>query len=185
MTLTGAEIVVGHLIGEGCRYIFGIPGHGNLALTGDTHVHMAGWGVLQEIERRRSADNFRALEPVVKRAWRVTDVAQLPNAMQPAFNHMRSGRPDPTAINLPMDVQAGDVLVIRYEGPRGGPGMRELSIPAALLIGMDLGDSVAMVTDGRFSGATRGPCIGHVSPEAAAGGAQPVVLHRKEATTDE
>jgi dihydroxy-acid dehydratase len=64
----------------------------------------------------------------------------------------------------------GDVLVVRYEGPRGGPGMREMSIPAAMLVGMGLGDSVAMVTDGRFSGATRGPCIGHVSPEAAVGG---------------
>lgn len=67
-------------------------------------------------------------------------------------------------------VQAGDILVIRYEGPRGGPGMRELSLPAAILIGMGLGDSVAMVTDGRYSGATQGPCVGHVSPEAAAGG---------------
>jgi dihydroxy-acid dehydratase len=67
-------------------------------------------------------------------------------------------------------VRAGDVLIIRYEGPKGGPGMREMSIPAALLVGMGLGDSVAMVTDGRYSGATRGPCIGHVSPEAAEGG---------------
>ncbi len=67
-------------------------------------------------------------------------------------------------------VQPGDVLIIRYEGPKGGPGMRELSIPAAILVGSGLGDSVAMITDGRYSGATRGPCIGHVSPEAAAGG---------------
>jgi len=67
-------------------------------------------------------------------------------------------------------VRAGDVLVIRYEGPRGGPGMRELSIPAGVLIGMGLGSSVAMVTDGRYSGATRGPCIGHVCPEAYDGG---------------
>ena len=67
-------------------------------------------------------------------------------------------------------VTAGDVLVIRNEGPRGGPGMRELSIPAALLVGMGLGESVAMVTDGRYSGATRGPCIGHVAPETASGG---------------
>ncbi|QNB48076.1 dihydroxy-acid dehydratase [Thermanaerosceptrum fracticalcis] len=67
-------------------------------------------------------------------------------------------------------VKPGDVLVIRYEGPKGGPGMRELSIPAAILIGMGLGDSVAMITDARYSGATRGPCIGHVSPEAADGG---------------
>jgi dihydroxy-acid dehydratase len=67
-------------------------------------------------------------------------------------------------------IQPGDVLVIRNEGPRGGPGMRELSIPAAMLTGMGLNDSVAMLTDGRFSGATRGPCIGHVAPEAFVGG---------------
>lgn len=67
-------------------------------------------------------------------------------------------------------VQPGDILVIRNEGPAGGPGMRELSIPAALLVGMGLGDSVAMITDGRYSGATRGPCIGHVCPEAYVGG---------------
>jgi dihydroxy-acid dehydratase len=67
-------------------------------------------------------------------------------------------------------VVPGDVLVVRYEGPRGGPGMRELSLPAAILIGMGLGESVAMITDGRFSGATRGPCVGYVCPEAALGG---------------
>ncbi len=63
-------------------------------------------------------------------------------------------------------IEPGSVLVVRYEGPRGGPGMREMSIPAAMLIGMGLHQSVAMVTDGRYSGATRGPCIGHVCPEA-------------------
>ena len=67
-------------------------------------------------------------------------------------------------------IKPGDVLVIRYEGPRGGPGMREMSIPAAMLVGMGLHTSCAMVTDGRYSGATRGPCIGHVSPEAWDGG---------------
>ena len=67
-------------------------------------------------------------------------------------------------------IQSGDVLVIRNEGPRGGPGMRELSIPAAMLTGMGLNDSVAMITDGRFSGATHGPCIGHIAPEAFVGG---------------
>ena len=67
-------------------------------------------------------------------------------------------------------VKPGDVLVVRYEGPRGGPGMRELSLPAAILVGMGLGDSTAMITDGRFSGATRGPCVGHICPEAAVGG---------------
>lgn len=63
-------------------------------------------------------------------------------------------------------VKPGSALVVRYEGPKGGPGMRELSIPAAMLVGMGLHTSVAMVTDGRFSGATRGPCVGHVCPEA-------------------
>jgi dihydroxy-acid dehydratase len=67
---------------------------------------------------------------------------------------------------LSKKVQPGSVLVVRYEGPKGGPGMRELSIPAAMLVGMGLHTSVAMVTDGRFSGATRGPCVGHVCPEA-------------------
>ena len=67
-------------------------------------------------------------------------------------------------------IRPGCVLVIRYEGPKGGPGMREMSIPAAMLVGMGLHTSVAMVTDGRYSGATRGPCIGHVSPEAWEGG---------------
>ena len=64
------------------------------------------------------------------------------------------------------EVKPGSVLVIRYEGPKGGPGMREMSIPAAMLIGMGLQKSVAMVTDGRFSGASRGPCVGHIAPEA-------------------
>ena len=67
-------------------------------------------------------------------------------------------------------IEPGSVLVVRYEGPKGGPGMRELSIPAAMLVGMGLHTSVAMVTDGRFSGATRGPCVGHVAPEAYSGG---------------
>ena len=67
-------------------------------------------------------------------------------------------------------VQPGSVLVVRYEGPKGGPGMRELSIPAAMLVGMSLHTSVAMITDGRFSGATRGPCVGHICPEAWEGG---------------
>ncbi|PLX83950.1 MAG: dihydroxy-acid dehydratase [Desulfuromonas sp.] len=71
-------------------------------------------------------------------------------------------------------VVAGDVVVIRYEGPKGGPGMREMLAPTATLMGLGLGDSVALITDGRFSGGTRGPCIGHISPEAAEGG--PIAL---------
>jgi dihydroxy-acid dehydratase len=73
-------------------------------------------------------------------------------------------------------IEKGDVLIIRYEGPKGGPGMKELSIPAAILVGMGLGNSVAIITDGRYSGATRGPCIGHVCPEAYDGG--PIAIIR-------
>jgi len=71
-------------------------------------------------------------------------------------------------------VKHGEVLVIRYEGPKGGPGMREMLAPTATLMGMGLGESVALITDGRFSGGTRGPCVGHISPEAAEGG--PIAL---------
>jgi len=67
-------------------------------------------------------------------------------------------------------VKAGDCVVVRYEGPKGGPGMQEMLSPTSAIMGMGLGDKVALITDGRFSGGTRGACIGHVSPEAAAGG---------------
>jgi dihydroxy-acid dehydratase len=67
-------------------------------------------------------------------------------------------------------VKKNDVVVIRYEGPKGGPGMREMLYPTSAIAGMGLSESVALITDGRFSGGTRGPCIGHVSPEAAEGG---------------
>ncbi|MFL5439819.1 MAG: dihydroxy-acid dehydratase, partial [Myxococcales bacterium] len=76
-----------------------------------------------------------------------------------AFAAVRDGR-----------IQPGDVVVIRYEGPRGGPGMREMLGVTAALVGRGLGETVALVTDGRFSGATRGLMIGHVAPEAARGG---------------
>jgi len=62
------------------------------------------------------------------------------------------------------------VVVVRYEGPKGGPGMQEMLSPTSAIMGQGLGDKVALITDGRFSGGTRGACIGHVSPEAAAGG---------------
>ncbi len=71
-------------------------------------------------------------------------------------------------------IVSGDIMVIRYEGPKGGPGMREMLAPTAAIMGLGLGDSVALITDGRFSGGTRGPCIGHISPEAAEGG--PIAL---------
>ena len=71
-------------------------------------------------------------------------------------------------------IKEGDVVVIRYEGPKGGPGMREMLAPTSQIVGMGLGDKVALITDGRFSGGTRGPCIGHISPEAQEGG--PIAL---------
>ena len=73
-------------------------------------------------------------------------------------------------------IRAGDVVVIRYEGPKGGPGMREMLSATASIAGMGLGNSVALITDGRFSGGTRGPCIGHISPEAMEGG--PIAIVR-------
>lgn len=72
------------------------------------------------------------------------------------------------------EIKAGDVVVIRYEGPKGGPGMREMLNPTSAIAGMGLGSSVALITDGRFSGASRGASIGHISPEAAVGG--PIAL---------
>jgi dihydroxy-acid dehydratase len=72
-------------------------------------------------------------------------------------------------------IKPGHVLVIRYEGPKGGPGMREMLSPTSAISGMGLGESVVLLTDGRFSGGTRGPCIGHISPEAAEGGPIAVV----------
>jgi len=71
---------------------------------------------------------------------------------------------------LARKIKSGDVVVIRYEGPKGGPGMREMLSPTAAIVGMGLADSVALITDGRFSGGTQGPCIGHISPEAMEGG---------------
>ena len=75
-------------------------------------------------------------------------------------------------------------MIIRYEGPRGGPGMREMLSPTAALVGMGLDNSVALITDGRFSGGTRGPCIGHVSPEAMVGGRLALIKDDDEIVID-
>lgn len=74
-------------------------------------------------------------------------------------------------------IKHGSVIVIRYEGPKGGPGMREMLAPTAAIAGMGLSKEVALITDGRFSGGTRGPCIGHISPEAAGGGPIAIIKH--------
>jgi dihydroxy-acid dehydratase len=81
-------------------------------------------------------------------------------------------------------VQAGHFVVLRYEGPKGGPGMQEMLGPTSLIMGMGLGEKVALLTDGRFSGATRGACVGHVSPEAAEGGVIALVQDGDPITID-
>jgi len=173
---TGGEIIAKYLIKEGVKYVIGIPGHGNLALTdafyrnkdklqliqpkqemagvhlavgyyritgkplvvftsigpgamntaigladayvdsfpvlcltGTTHTHMRGKGVLQEIEKKRDSDMLRALEPLVKRSWQVSEVSQLPSILQRAFNQMTTGRRGPVHIDLPMNIQADSI----------------------------------------------------------------------------
>jgi dihydroxy-acid dehydratase len=81
-------------------------------------------------------------------------------------------------------IQSGDVVVIRYEGPRGGPGMREMLAPTSAIIGAGLGESIGLITDGRFSGATHGLVVGHVAPEAAVGGPIALVKEGDSITID-
>ena len=106
---------------------------------------------------------------VVKRSgvspnmMRFSGRARVFNSEESAMKAITSGR-----------IRSGDCVVIRYEGPKGGPGMREMLAPTATIVGMGLGDKVALITDGRFSGGTRGPCVGHISPEAMEGG--PIAL---------
>jgi dihydroxy-acid dehydratase len=88
-----------------------------------------------------------------------------------------------TAI-LAGQIRPGDVVVIRYEGPKGGPGMREMLAPTSAIIGAGLGDSVGLITDGRFSGGTYGLVVGHVAPEAAAGGAIALIHEGDPITID-
>lgn len=110
---------------------------------------------------------------VIKGMWKHKGPARVVNSEEESRQLLLSGA-----------IKAGDVLVVRYEGPKGGPGMRELSIPAALLVGMGLDDSVAILTDGRFSGASRGPCIGHISPEAYSHGPLALVEEGDEILID-
>lgn len=88
-----------------------------------------------------------------------TGKAQVFNSMEDSIDALSAGK-----------IHSGEVIVLKYEGPKGGPGMREMFMVTALLVGRGMDESTALITDGRFSGSTRGPCIGHISPEAAAGG---------------
>jgi dihydroxy-acid dehydratase len=96
---------------------------------------------------------------VSKNTMRFEGIAKVFNSEEDGMKAILNGK-----------IRAGDVVVIRYEGPKGGPGMREMLSPTATIAGMGLSESVALITDGRFSGGTRGPCIGHISPEAMEGG---------------
>ena len=107
-----------------------------------------------------------AVEGVVVKAGAVAPEMMVHEGPARVFN----GEEDASKAIMIGQIKPGDVVVIRYEGPKGGPGMREMLAPTASLAGMGLDKSVALITDGRFSGATRGASIGHVSPEAAAGG---------------
>lgn len=100
---------------------------------------------------------------VAKKNYRFEGAARVFESEEDAMKAIMGGR-----------IKKGDFIVIRYEGPKGGPGMREMLSPTSAIMGLGLGEDVALVTDGRFSGGTRGPCIGHVSPEAAEGG--PIAL---------
>lgn len=88
-----------------------------------------------------------------------TGKARVFNSMEDSIDALSAGK-----------IHSGEVIVLKYEGPKGGPGMREMFMVTALLVGRGMDESTALITDGRFSGSTRGPCIGHISPEAAAGG---------------
>jgi len=101
---------------------------------------------------------------VSEKMKKFTGKAKVFNSEELAMDAIMSGK-----------IKKGDVVVIRYEGPKGGPGMREMLAPTSMIHGMGLSDSVALITDGRFSGGTRGPCIGHVSPEAMEGGVIAVI----------
>lgn len=102
---------------------------------------------------------------VGKKMMRFEGVAKVFDAEEAAMKTILAG-----------EIHPGDVVVIRYEGPKGGPGMREMLSPTSAISGMGLSDSIALITDGRFSGGTRGPCIGHISPEAMEGG--PIAIIR-------
>ncbi len=172
----GIPAVMAELLGQGCL-------HGDVAtVTGKTLAkNVAGVARYGNVIRP-AADPYRpdggiailrgnlAPDGAVVKAGAV-----LPHMMQhrgPA--RVFDGEEAAQAAILAGQIQAGDVIVIRYEGPKGGPGMREMLMPTSSLAGLGLDDKVALLTDGRFSGATRGAAIGHVSPEAAAGG--PIAL---------
>jgi len=150
-------------------------------------VTVTGKNVKENIEKATVID-ARVIRPLTNPVHREGGIAVLKGNLAPKGAVVKTSAVSPQMLShrgparvfnseeeamkaiLNRTVEEGDVVVIRYEGPKGGPGMREMLSPTAAITGMGLSESVALVTDGRFSGATRGPCIGHVSPEAAEGG---------------
>ena len=110
---------------------------------------------------------------VSKKMMKFKGLARVFNSEEQAMSAIMSGK-----------IKKGQVIVIRYEGPKGGPGMREMLSPTSAIVGMGLADDVALITDGRFSGGTQGPCIGHVAPEAAVGGLIAIVEDDDEIVID-
>jgi dihydroxy-acid dehydratase len=154
----------------------------------DPDTHLATGGKLKEVLERTPLPDGQVVRPASDPWSRDGCFAILRGNLAPAGAVVKKSGIDPGMLVhkgpavvfdseedvrrflLDKKVKPGSVLVVRYEGPKGGPGMRELSIPAAMLVGMGLHTSVGMLTDGRYSGATRGPCVGHICPEAWEGG---------------
>ncbi len=153
---TGARTVTGETIGDrigGARIIDPAvirPLENAYSTSGGLRV------LFGNLAREGAVVKTAGIDPAMRR---FTGTAVCFESEEQAFAGIRDGK-----------VKPGNVVVIRYEGPKGGPGMQEMLAPTSLLMGMGLGSSVALITDGRFSGATRGACICHVSPEAAEGG---------------
>lgn len=165
----------------------------NLTVSGESTVEIAKKARIMNADVIRSRDNAYAPEggiAVLKGNLAPDGCVVKQSAVSP---HMRTftGRAccfdsEETAMEaiLGGQIEDGSVVVIRYEGPRGGPGMREMLSPTSALTGMGKEDTVALITDGRFSGGTRGPCVGHISPEAATGGPLALVQDGDHITID-
>jgi len=133
------------------------------------HLTVTGKTVLENIKDTPLVEND-CIYPVSRPKNEEGGIAVLYGSLAPDGAVVKKSGVKPSMYQFTDQIKEGDVIVIRYEGPKGGPGMREMHMTTSLLVGRGMDESCALVTDGRFSGSTRGPCIGHISPEAAAGG---------------
>ncbi len=199
--LTSLEPAGDHFM-EDVEYAGGIPAVLKRLSRMLKHAMTVSGDDLVKIARNATVEGDDVIRPLKKAYHREGGIAVLKGNLAPAGSVVKqtavsdkmkhfSGtarvfESEEAAMNalLKKKVRAGEVLVIRYEGPKGGPGMREMLAPTATVIGMGLAEKVALITDGRFSGGTRGPCIGHVSPEAMEGGPIAVVRNGDRITID-